>query len=333
MNTITTITEYNAWDLIFTQFSTDDNWYNIEEIIEDATDKDNDFIKGLITRCIFGEKKNTSDEYGDIYSLLLPYFSANYTEKMSKIKELAPIQDFSQQITKGNKILSSILFEELIKEENAFMQYLQNAVSSIPYKTRANDLLQIMENRYPNDRERSGPIGTIGRPMIHAMSLQVILSFNYTEFIERKPYTIFANINGSLSDKNSFFGTSDKGDNFTFTKTSRLSMTSTHPRNRDIAMEIIRKAPRINCINIFGHSLQEPDDALFIQVFKQAKIKEQKTPIRFFYTVDPEHGFDRQELVFNAKNLIDRYAQDNGTLYSELTQQQLITFDELKVSW
>lgn len=334
LEAIAKMPDYNAWDLIFTQFTTSDNWYNIEKIITDVMSNEGRFLMGFVTYCIIGEQKETPVEFKKIYSILCDYIEENYTNEVKKIRDLSSINDALQRIDRGKEILSPVLMEELKKEEAAFICYLQSALSTVPYKARANELFDTMETKYPDDREEGGAVGTIGGPMIRGvMSSQVILSFNYTEFIDRDPYITFANLNGSLSDKNAFFGTPDGNGVFAFTKTNRINMASTHPHNRDIAMKKIRKAPQVNCIYIFGHSMQEPDDALFRLAFRQAKIENQQTPIRFFYTLDPKNGFDKQSLISNAQNLIDRYAKDKGSLFYELTQQQLITFDKLEVSW
>ncbi|KAB8293647.1 AbiH family protein [Bifidobacterium avesanii] len=324
----------NAWDLIFANYiEVDSFWCNIEQIIANMAANNNPFMMGLTMSCILGLQKKTPKEVRKLYASLIRYFDSHYIDSMFKLKSLASQKYCLKHEEIGIKIVYSILLDELNKEENIFMDYLDKAVASIDYETLAEKLFQSIRDAHSEDRKQVC-MGTADLPGISITPKQIILSFNYTRFGCWYNDDVFANINGSLKDRNAIFGTSDSANsNWDFSKTSRSAMQSDPPTYREEAMSAINASDKVNSINIFGHSLQEPDDPYFFDIFNKARISTDNVPIRFYYTETAGRPFNKRKLINSARLLFERYDDKNGLdRFSSLMRSELLTFNRLDLT-
>lgn len=290
--------------------------------------------------CPSGGTEQSSKEYQHLHSTILSYLGEKYADQLNELQQVHNETSNLSSIEKYNKcveILMSVLLKDLLDEEDSFMEYLDRAVKDIDYERRANYLFQTIRNEHKEDR-KSNWYGTSGGPGISVYPKTVILSFNYTNFEHSRTDNVFANLNGSLKDHNAIFGipdtcVTDDNANWDFTKTSQSAVHELPPNNRQLAMSTIQNSEHVNSVNIFGHSLQQPDDPYFFDIFNKANIMNEYTPIRFYFTELGNRPFDRKKLIKDVRMLFMRYDTKKGAnRFADFVRHGFLTFDKLNFS-
>lgn len=159
----------------------------------------------------------------------------------------------------------------------------------------------------------------------------------------------FANIHGSLQDKNAFFGIGgtsqyteddDLPNAVRFTKAERslsLGVTGTNTDLDSVFRALQSPEENLRVIKFFGLSLGEADYPYLKQFFDKSHITDTDSGVNSFLGFYYTKGQARDELVHSINSLLQRYNSDTGHkpiggLMRELQNTGRLTIEELQVA-
>lgn len=249
--------------------------------------------------------KNQVDTWFDLEELLACY--ASESQDLPKEKILQAKQDFS--------ILSKALKEYLIKQEESFVEQMQNSMGQTRRMTPAHRVLQLFLKK----RVRS--IYTFNYTNTYRIANQLILNFE----------GIFNHVHGSTQDDNIILGAGDqrqiKDSFFEFYKSASPFYKSNN---------LVEDLNNADEVYIFGHSLGKNDHDYFSEFFKMASKTVQrpfvpdKIKVRIFTLNDnSEIELKKQLMTLTDNHLIGLYAHcDFKILKTDNKHQDWMTQDE-----
>lgn len=243
-----------------------------------------------------------------------------------------------------------LFLKELKNFESDFQEYLATAVNeNIPYRERADQLFKEITEAQTPIQEESFAIGSVENYASFSSGRDdhYVLSFNFTRPLTNSP--TFANIHGSLQDKNAFFGIGgtsqyteddDLPNAVRFTKAERslsLGVTGTNTDLDSVFRALQSPEENLRVIKFFGLSLGEADYPYLKQFFDKSHITDTDSGVNSFLGFYYTKGQARDELVHSINSLLQRYSSDTGHkpiggLMRELQNTGRLTIEELQVA-
>jgi len=259
----------------YKHFADDNNYWPFKESIS----FDEDSLPFFLNR-----HKSQVDTWFDLEELLACYASEN--KDLSKEKILQAKHDFA--------ILSKALKDYLIKQEEIYVERMQNSMGHTQRMTAAHRVLQLFLKK----RERS--IYTFNYTNTHRIASQLILDFK----------DVINHIHGSTREDNIILGAGDKRQIkehfFEFYKSASPLYKSSN---------LVEDLNNADEVYIFGHSLGKNDHDYFSEFFKMASktvhrpFAPDKIKVRIF-TLDDKSEIElkKQLMILTDNHLIGLYA-------------------------
>lgn len=279
----------------YIQFADDNDYWPFKESLSFEEDSLPFFLN---------KHKSQVDTWFDLEELLACYASEN--KDLSKEKISQAKQDFS--------ILSRALKEYLIKQEDTFVERMNNSMGHAKRMTPAHRVLQLFLEK----RVRS--IYTFNYTNTYRIANQLILNFE----------GVFNHVHGSTLEDNIILGAGDqrqiKDVFFEFHKSASPFYKSNN---------LVEDLNNADEVYIFGHSLGKNDHDYFSEFFKMASktvhrpFVPDKIKIRIFtFDDNSEIELKKQLMTLTENHLIGLYAHsDFKILKTDIKYQDWMTQD------
>lgn len=332
----------SAWFFIFAYYHDQNNgkcastWKDVESIIETFTINENAYINLSIGMCadMFAYPRTPTGQEEHVAHLIWLY---------ERLRTNDQFQNTDVDVYK-------LFLKELKNFESDFQEYLATAVNeNIPYRERADQLFKEITEAQTPIQEESFAIGSVENYASFSSGRDdhYVLSFNFTRPLTNSP--TFANIHGSLQDKNAFFGIGgtsqyteddDLPNAVRFTKAERslsLGVTGTNTDLDSVFRALQSPEENLRVIKFFGLSLGDADYPYLKQFFDKSHITDTDSGVNSFLGFYYTKGQARDELVHSINSLLQRYSSDTGHkpiggLMRELQNTGRLTIEELQVA-